>query len=129
PDHGIVAVAAENEVVALAAEDSVISLAAIESETDRTGGERRGFDLAVAEAAVGGQLVGGVLMGDDDAGGGTADADAAIERPAVRSEERRGGKECRAGSRHHDERENADATPRRACEVEQHPAGRKGGPA
>jgi hypothetical protein len=51
----------------LAAEDSVISLAAIESETDRTGGERRGIDRVVAEAAVDGQLVGGVLMGDDDA--------------------------------------------------------------
>jgi hypothetical protein len=43
------------------------------------GNHRRRIDRVVAGTAVDEQLVGGILMGDDDAGGGTGDADAAVE--------------------------------------------------
>ena len=70
---------AVDEVVALAADDRVVAGTAIDGQRHGAGNHRRSIDRVVAGAAVDDQLVGGILMADDDAGGGAEDPDAAIE--------------------------------------------------
>jgi len=69
PDEGIIAGPAD---------DGVVAGAAIEGQRHRAGDHRRGIDRVVAGAAVDDELIGSLLVGDDDAGGGADDPDAAV---------------------------------------------------
>src|SRR5262249_56328657 len=93
------------------------------------GTHRGSIDRVVAGAAVDGQLVGGILMGDDDAGGGADDADAAVELAAVEGKQSDRVITGGAIGRHRVDRAIAGRAAERACEIDQHATGRQISPA